>query len=495
MIGGAVRHGRTRRDSRALVNHLLKDRGTRVELFNSVAPNLSAAVADMELARDGSSADAAFLHVHLSPARDMSRDELRQAADIVVRHLGAEGHQVALVYHDKPRRSGEGGTHAHLVLGRVGPDGQVLPSGFEKIRVETACRIAEFELGEPATLGRHHASGVKWLRANGRGDVADWMEAAHGTDPDKPGSAASPARRQGLARRGVDLASARDALQAAWQQSDGPQAFQAALRGLGLDVVPGDKPGVWVVRAGDADIGALDRIIKQKRAAVAARMEGFEHAADPVPAPHAGSAGHDEGHAGDLRPEPGSAPGRAAAPAAALAPRGGRGRGGQSDREAPGDPRDASARPAPAPSGDGGPAREGRRARLDAARLGAALKGFEPSQRTREAAALIQNESLAGRFGRLASTVLGRQLRADGGTGIDRLMRLAWDVRDTLQEVHLRLRYGRPSAQRDASADAAPVPDAAASADFRDRIRARIADRRRRGRDDDEAGWRPPRPW
>lgn len=492
MIGGAVRHGRTRRDSRALVNHLLKDRGARVELFNTVAPNLSAAVADMEMARDGSAADAAFLHVHLSPARDMSRDELRQAADIVVRHLGAEGHQVALVYHDKPRRGGEGGTHAHLVVGRVGPDGQVLPSGFEMIRVETACRIAEFELGEQPTLGRHHASGVKWLRANGRGDVADWMEAAHGPDPEKPGSAASPGKRQGLERRGIDLSGARDAVRHAWDRSDGPEALQAALREQGLDVVPGTKPGVFVVRAGDVEIGALDRIISQKRRDVAARMKGFEHApADPVPAPQAGGhAGPDEGHESDLRPEPGRAPSGPAAAAAALAPRGSRGRGGQPDREAPGDPRDAAARPAPAPYGDGGPAREGRRARLEAARLRASLKGFEPSQRTLETAALIKAESLSGKFGRLASAVLSRQLRADGGR-LDRLMRFAWDVRDTLLEVHLRLRHGRPTAQA-ADAEPDPVPDTAASADFRGRIRARIADRRR---DDDDAGWRPPRPW
>lgn len=489
MIGGAVRHGRTRRDSRALVNHLLKPPGTRVEMFHTVAPTLSAAVADMELARDGSSADAAFLHVHLSPARDMLRDELRQAADIVVRHLGAEGHQVALVYHDKPRRGGEGGTHAHLVVGRVGPDGQVLPSGFEKIRVETACRIAEYELGEPPTLGRHHASGVMWLRANGRADVADWMEAAHGPDPEKPGSAASPDKRQGLERRGIDLSGARDVVRDAWDRSDGPEALQAALREQGLDVAPGDRKGVFVVRAGDVEIGALDRIIKEKRAAVAARMKGFEHAADPDPAPSPGSAGPDEGHARDLRPEPGRAPGGPAAAAAALASRGDGGRG-QPDREAPGYPGDDPARAAAASYGDGGPAREGRRARLEAARLRASLNGFEPSRRTLETAALIKAESLSGKFGRLASAVLSRQLRADGGR-LDRLMRFAWDVRDTLIEVHLRLRHGRPSTQ---AADAAPdpVPDTAASADFRDRVRARIADRRR---DDDDPGWRPPQPW
>ena len=492
MIGGAVRHGRTRRDSRALVNHLLKPLGTRVEMFHTVAPTLSAVVADMELARDGSSAEAAFLHVHLSPARDMTRDELRQAADIVVRHLGAEGHQVALVYHDKPRRGGEGGTHAHLVVGRVGPDGQVLPSGFEKIRVETACRIAEFELGEPPTLGRHHASGVKWLRANGRGDVADWMEAAHGSDPAKPGSAASPGKRQGLERQGIDLSGARDAVRDAWDRSDSPEALQAALREQGLDVVPGTKPGVFVVRAGDVEIGALDRIIKEKRAAVAARMKGFEHAADPVPAPSPGSAGPDESDAGDLRPIERRAPGGPAAAAAALAPRGGRGRG-QPDREAPGHLGDDPARAAAAPREPRGPSREAGRARLEAARLAQSLRGFEPSPATVRAAAQIRIESLSGRFGRFASAVLGRQLRAGGG--LDRLMRLAWDVRDVIQDTRLRIRFGQAGRAERVPEESRPDER---SEELRDKIRERLAQRRSRAgapdEDHDRHGYRPPGP-
>jgi len=494
VIGGVSRHGRTRRDSRALVSHLLRDRGSRVELFNSVAPNLSAAVEDMELARDGSSADAAFLHIHLSPARDMTRDELRQAADIVVRHLGADGHQAALVYHDKPRSSGEGGTHAHLVLGRVGPDGKVLESGFEKLRVETAMRIAEFELGEQPTLGRHHASGVKWLRANGRAYVADWMEAAHGPDPAKPGSAASPARRQGLARQGVDLSGVRDVVRDAWDRSDGPEALQASLREQGFDVVPGTKPGVFVVRAGDVEIGALDRIIKEKRAAVAARMKGFEHApADPVPAPQAGGhAGPDEGDESDLRSEPGRAPGGPAAAAAALAPRGDRGRG-QPDREAPGHPGDDPARAAAPSREPRGPSREAGRARLEAARLAQSLRGFEPSPATVQAAAQIRIESLSGRFGRFASAVLGRHLRAGGG--LDRLMRLAWDVRDVIQDTRLRIRFGQAGRAERVPEESHPDER---SEELRDRIRERLAQRRSRAdapdEDYDRHGYRPPWP-
>lgn len=484
MIGGIVRHGRTKRDSRALVNHLLKDDGARVELFHTVAPTLTAAVADMELARDGSSADAAFLHIHLSPARDMSRDELRQAASIVIDHLGANGHQAALVFHDKPRRGGEGGTHAHIVVGRVGPDGEVLTAGFEKIKVETAMRIAEFELGETPTLGRHHASGARWLRANGRADVADWMDAAHGADPDKPGSSASPAKRQALARQGVELPDARDIVRSAWEASDGPQAFQAALRERGMDVAPGQKPGVFVVTSGETEVGALDRIIKLKRRDVATRMEGFDHAAADTPAPSTdGLARSDEGLEGGLRPESGRAPGGAAAAAATIVVGATGGAGREPDREASGHSGDDRARPAPATFEPRGPSREAGFPRLETVRLERALTGFQPTPATKEAAAEIKIESLSGRFARFTSAVLDRQI----GGGLDRLQRLAWEVRDVINDIRLRIRFDQAE-QRTPLPEPEPdptQPDRFAA--LRNRIQAS------RHRDEDTPEWKPPR--
>lgn len=355
MIGGVVRHGHTKRDSRALVAHLLRDPGTEVELIHSIAPTLEAAISDMELARDGSAADAAFLHIHLSPSRDMSCDELRRVAAIVASHLEAEEHQAALVFHEKPRQGGEGGRHAHLVLGRVGPDGQVLPAGFEKIRLETAMRLVEFELGEAPTLGRHHASGVKWLRANGRPDVAEWLDAAHGVAPEKPGSAASPAKRQALARQGVDLPAARSIIADSWRTSDKPAAFRAALSEEGFDIAPGNKTGVWIVTSGETEIGALDRLVKEKRTHVAVRMqEERQHA--PIPGVEA-----DIACGGDLSINTGDARGRAASPAASsTSRRAGRGES-ISDLGAEGASRAGTAVAAQASSCDGGIGSESRR--------------------------------------------------------------------------------------------------------------------------------------
>lgn len=431
MIGGVGRHGRTKRDSRNLAAHLLKEQGVAVEIVNSAAPDLRAIMADMELARDGSSADAAFLHIFISPSRDMSRDELRQAGELVLRHFGAEEHQAAFVYHDKPRRGGEGGSHLHLVVGRIGLDGDVLPAGFEIIRMETAMRIAEFEIDEPATLGRHHASGIRWLRANGREDVADWLEAAHGSDPDKPASAASPSKRQALVRKGVELADVAEMVRSAWSASDGGRSFAAALRAEGLDVVPGEKKGIFIVRHGDVEVGALDRIVKLKRREVAARMEGFEHEHQEDHEPRGGLQRSVPGgpQRDDGRPEAGAPASASGGPA---------GRGAVSHRAAPGDSGDAPDRAAPAAPVDAGTTREGGRDHLEAVRLTAGLKGFSITSTMRAEMDDIASRQLHGHRARMPGLLLPQLARLHWG----RLRELAEEVRHFIHRVRRKIRFG-----------------------------------------------------
>jgi len=276
MIGGVTSHGRTSRDSSNLASHLLND-DPEIEIRNSAASTLREVMSDMEIARDGSRAEAAYLHMYISPSRDMSRDELVKAVDIALKHFGAEDHAVALVFHEKDRANGQGKSHVHAVASRFGPDGQVLPSGFDKIKMETAMRLAEYELGEAPTLGRHTASAIKWMKANGRPEVAAWLEKAHGSNPEKPRSAMSPEARQGLERQGVVMGTVRQTVTAAWERSDNGKSFAAALAESGLKITKGEKDGVFLVHQGDTQIGALDRIIKQKRGLVAVKMEGYEN--------------------------------------------------------------------------------------------------------------------------------------------------------------------------------------------------------------------------
>lgn len=455
MIGGIGRHGRTRRDSRNLATHLLKEPGVAVEIVNSSAPDLRAVMADMELARDGSSADAAFLHIFISPSRDMSRDELRQAGELVLRHFGAEEHQAAFVYHDKPRRGGEGGSHLHLVLGRIGLDGDVLPAGFEIIRMETAMRIAEFEMGEPATLGRHHASGIRWLRANGRTDVADWLEAAHGPDPDKPSSAASPSKRQALARKGVELADVADIVRSAWTASDGGRSFTAALRAEGLDVIPGQKAGVFVVRHGDVEIGALDRIVKLKRREVAARMEGFDYERPEDHQPDRGPEGSVPGgtQRDDGRPEAG-APASASGEAT--------GRGAVTHPAAPRDSGDAADRAAVVASVDARTPSESGCHRLEEARLTAGLKGFSITSTMRVEMDDTALRQLNSRRTLMSRLLLPQLARLDWG----QLRELAEELRHFIHRVRRKIRFGerQPKPIKDFTPSGTIVPKSSSPA-------------------------------
>jgi len=300
VIGQATRHGRTKRDAKNLEAHLLKDADARIEILNSAAPDLHSAMEDMMLAKDGSRAESAFLHIVISPSTDLGDDGIMRAAEIVMGHFEAGDHQAALIFHDKDRANGKGGKHGHLVLSRIGPDGNVVAAGFEKIKLETAMRIVEFELGEPVNLGRHHASAIKWLRNNGRSDVAEWLELSHGSSPEKPASAVSPEKRQKIMRHGVDLATATAILRTAWERSDNASAFVSALYEQGFQIAPGEKPGVFIVSThSGTEIGALDRLLKQKRGVVSQRMKEYTH--EPTFQPETESTSNHGASQSDLR--------------------------------------------------------------------------------------------------------------------------------------------------------------------------------------------------
>ncbi|MGH0003809.1 relaxase/mobilization nuclease domain-containing protein [Pseudovibrio ascidiaceicola] len=281
MIGGVWKHGQARRDTRNLNFHLLRDEGARVQIMNSFAPDLLSVLEEMELFRDSSKAKSALLHIHISPSTELNDEQLREAADIVRKHLGVEDHQAALVIHDKERDGGDGGRHAHLVIGRVGPNGRAMDSGFEKIKVETAIRIAEFEMGEPVQVGRHSRSSANFLRKIGREDVAQRIEVALKNDPEPPKSAASPEKRRKLDRLGVDFKQTRNLVKDLWRVSDGPKAFRSALESNGLKLEPGKRSNIWIIKCGEVEVGSVDRLLKQDRLDIDKKLRSLNERAEP----------------------------------------------------------------------------------------------------------------------------------------------------------------------------------------------------------------------
>lgn len=281
MIGGVTKFAGGSRDARALAAHLGKPQpnGSAFEAVNSAAADVTALIGEARaMASAAGIANRPFLHIHLSPSGTLDRAQLLRAAEVVCRELGVEDQPWGVELHGKPRASGEGGLHAHIVLGRAGASGKVLPSGFEKIRLETAVRVAEFEVGDAHVLGRHFNSSVKHLEATGRQDVVASMRTAHAGPPPPPRGLSSE-KRQALARGGVDAMVQRKAVQAAWSKSDDGKSFAAALAEAGLELRRGDKEGVWLVAIGRINLGSVDRLVGEKRRDVAARLGTFQPSA------------------------------------------------------------------------------------------------------------------------------------------------------------------------------------------------------------------------
>lgn len=276
-----VRHGRTARDAKNLARHLLRREGnTSVEVVSIVglaATDLSSALAAMRRLAPRS-ASAAFHHISLSPSRSCAADDLRADADRVLRELGVdpEEHPHALVVHGKTSAGGRAPCRAHLVVAHWDLVGQALADGWLHLRLERVAREIEHDRGEALTPGRHDRTLAKALRVRGRPEIATALEAA--AVDGLPRAATTSGARQRLRRVGVDDIAARAAVKAAWDETTNASDFRAALSEAGLFVAPGAVAGVFIVSAaGGVVIGALDRIVRQRRAIVAARMEETEN--------------------------------------------------------------------------------------------------------------------------------------------------------------------------------------------------------------------------
>lgn len=305
-----VRHGRTARDAKNLARHLLRREGNAsvevVRIVGIAAADLAGALAAMRrLAPRGGS--AAFHHISLSPSRTCATDDLRADADRALREMGADPatHPHALIVHGKTSAAGRAPCHAHLVVAHWSLDGLALKDGWLHLRLERVAREIEHDRGERLTPGRHDRALAKALRAQGRSDVATALEAV---SPDgSPRSATTPGARQRLRRAGVDDAAARTAVKTAWSEMTSAADFRTALADAGLSVAEGEKAGVWIVTTAEGVVvGALDRILRQRRAVVAACMEKTDDQCI-IPtiasaAPRPGVADPDPGHRPANRP-------------------------------------------------------------------------------------------------------------------------------------------------------------------------------------------------
>jgi hypothetical protein len=273
MIVTTRRHGRTRRDIQNLIKHLDKQVGQAsrvVAIGNVPLAKADDAMAYMETLRDASRATVSCHHISISPRNrltDMQRDEAIQRILVA---MDAEDHAFVVWQHSgKPRTDADvTDDHYHIVVSHIGPDGRALSDQRSYVRMEAAARAMEADFGEALTHSRKTKAVAAELRRIGRDDVAALLIAP----AIPPTSAMSSQTRARAERQGLDLPKAQAAVRAAWTGSDGTTAFWSVLRSEGFELVPGKKPGVFIVTASGVEIGALDRIVRERRAVVAARM-------------------------------------------------------------------------------------------------------------------------------------------------------------------------------------------------------------------------------
>jgi hypothetical protein len=276
------KHGRSARDCKNLIDHLNKPENVFskiLEIGNTAACDLASAVADMVILRNGSSALAALHHITCNPAFVSTEAAILQAAHAMRLELDPDGERpFVILAHGKDRKDPKAAKiHGHLILGNVNGEGRALDDFQSKIRSEVVARTLEHTWaaeGEPCGISRHHAKVVARLRERKLHDVADWMIAHHGENPELPRSAMSAKTRQAAKRQGVELPAAKAKIVECWQRGPEIGAFRSALATENFQIIPGKKDGVWlVVDNNDVQIGALDRLLKLKRAEVRNLME------------------------------------------------------------------------------------------------------------------------------------------------------------------------------------------------------------------------------
>jgi hypothetical protein len=277
MIFNAVRHGRTRRDVVALERHLNQQRdqvSTVLAIGGAPVSSARDALRLMQALRDGSRAEVSMHHIAISPSIPLGLGQVMQVVRRVLRAYQARLSPWVLWEHRRHRaREGVPETHYHLVLGHVGLDGRALDDWRSHRRLEAVARSLEWDLGELLTPCRRPEAVAAELIRMERPEVADAVREVGGV-VGLPRSAMSSRGRARADRYGISLPAMKHVVRRAWEEAASREAFLSALEEHGLRTAPGTRPGVYLVQKGELVLGALDRLVGQRRGLVNGQIEG-----------------------------------------------------------------------------------------------------------------------------------------------------------------------------------------------------------------------------
>lgn len=210
-----------------------------------------------------------FIHAKIAPdhTQKMTSDQWQRVINEWCSEFKLDPENVCSVLHEKG-----GNVHLHIIAPGCDPvTGRRTDVSWCHLRTEKLCRKLEADFGHdhvPMKPG-HVRSVAARLRAEGRPEVADAINGL----PTVDGAAFSEKQGQRLKRDDYSPTRIKQIVRACWDCSDSAQALQNALAEFGFSVSPGKRRNVWIISSPDGtELGALDRIVDEKRAAVAAKM-------------------------------------------------------------------------------------------------------------------------------------------------------------------------------------------------------------------------------
>ena len=134
-------------------------------------------------------------------------------------------------------------------------------------------------MGEELTRSRHAATVAGILEQRDQSELAVQIRRRIGAA--RPCSGMTKASRARAERAGIHLPRIRRQVRDAYERSDDRASFAAALAEHDLAIEPGRTAGVLVVRQGNVDLGAIDRLVDRSRDEVAVRLAcGLETTVD-----------------------------------------------------------------------------------------------------------------------------------------------------------------------------------------------------------------------
>ena len=229
-----------------LANHLTKLSENENIIFSDsraiLAEDVHGALDDMDDIARGSSCQQHLYHVSINPRCDLNAKEWKKAWQEYEAEFRLENQPFIEVTHVK-----EGRLHKHRVYERIQDDGKAVHLGFNRIRNEKISRVLEYEFGHELTLGKHNRAVIKKLRAEGKGEIADWLEQQQAHEQSRPVAEKNHADLQQEKRTKLSIEQVKAELQNAYQATDNGRAFEAAIAEKGYLLAKGDKRDFVIV--------------------------------------------------------------------------------------------------------------------------------------------------------------------------------------------------------------------------------------------------------